>query len=252
LSSLSPAPNLQGLPSRYAVDRTSSFDSQDSQRPQVTDDAQHDGMFGARSLQPLTWPPKGFDLRSKLSFDEAEAIVSKGAPSFKGFAFQTLNVPFRHSRFYAFAGMMDGNESLESSSKLSPLTEGMSFALDGAYESLMPWESLEQPSMTMCFGASPGTITLNHWVGLVARHLPSSETDSVVLFRPMSLKMVLDRLEFLEYGLDEDVSSKHILTLSLKITVCCTSPKLWRAFCTCTWFTTRIWICPERTTWAGR
>lgn len=252
LSSLSPAHNLQELPSNNAVDLSSSFDSQDFQGSQVKDDTQHNGGYGAQSLQQLTWPPKGLELRSKFSFDEAQAIISKGAPLFKGFAFQTLNVPLRRSRFYAFAGMIDGNESLESLSKLSPLTEGMSFALEGAYESLMPWESLEQPSMTMCFGSSPGTVTLNHYVGLVARHLPPLVTDSAVLFRPMSLKTVLDRLKYLEHGLDKDVSPKYIRVLSLRLTMCCTSLKSWRAFCTCIWFMIRIWMYPERTTWAGR
>ncbi len=216
LGPLSPAHKLQELGSNNAADHTSSFGSQDSQSTQVKYNAQHDVVSTEQSLDQPTWPPEGLELVSKLSFDEAEAIVSKGAPSFKGFAFQTVNVPFRHSRFYAFAGMMDGKDSLEAAPELSPLTEGMSFALEGAYDSLMPWESLEQPSMTMCFGASPGTITLNQWVGLVARHLPPSETDSNVVLRPIPLVTVLDRLKFLESGLDEDVSlkyfhSKHIL-----------------------------------------
>ena len=163
-------------------------------------------MLHAEPARQLIWPPKGLKLRSKLTFDEAEALVGRGAVVFKGFAHQTPNVPFKHSRFYAFAGMKDGSESLEASYKPSPLTEGMSFALAHAFEYLMPWETLEQPSMIMCFGALPGTISLNYWVGLATRKVPHSETTSDLISRPMELTTIMDRLRFLENGLDDTVS----------------------------------------------
>ena len=168
--------------------------------------AKHHAVPRTKPARQPTWPPKGLKLRSKLTFIEAEALVGKGAIVFKGFAHQTPNVPFKHSRFYAFAGMRDGSESLEASYKPVPLIEGMSFALAHAFEYLMPWETLEQPSMSVCFGASPGTISLNYWVSLATRRLPHSETTSDLISRPMELTTIMDRLQYLENGLDDTVS----------------------------------------------
>ena len=192
----------------HVAARSRSSNSQSIHRSQVEDSNRRNGASGAQFVQELIWPPKGVDIRSKLSHDEAEAFVGNGTASFKGFAFQTPNVPFRHSRFYAFAGMKDGEESLEAFFKPSPLITEMSLALSQESESLMPWETLEQPSMTMCFGSLPGTITLNYWVGLAVRALPPSETTSNILVWPLELKTILDRLEFLEYGLDKNVSAQ--------------------------------------------
>ena len=130
---------------------------------------------------------------------------------FKGFEDQLSNTPFRHSRFYAFAGIRDEKKSLEISCKPPLLIEDMSFALAPAFERLMPWETLDQPSMTVCFGTLPGTMCLNYWVGSATRQLPQSETASDIISRPMELGTILDRLHFLEHGLNEDVSSQRNL-----------------------------------------
>ena len=158
-------------------------------------------------MQQPKWPPEGVDIRFKLSLEDAETLIGEGAAFFQGFAFQTLNVPFRHYRFYAFAGIRDGQQSLEALLKPFPLSRTMSLVLGQESESPMPWETLEQPSKTMCFGSSPGTITMNYWVGLAMRRLPPSETVSNILVRPLELVTILDRLEFLEGGLDQHVSS---------------------------------------------
>jgi len=193
------------------ADGASSFSTEDSQRSQLRGDAQHNAVSGAQPVRQLTWPPRGHDIHAKIKLAEAEALVSKGAPVFKGLALQAPNVSFRHSRFYAFAGMKDGKESLEASCEPSPLIGGMSFALEGPIEKLMPWETLEQPSMTVCFGTLPGTTTMNRWVSLISRHPRQRETNSIIVLRPMPLTTILDRLKFLEHGLDEQVSQKCVL-----------------------------------------
>lgn len=82
----------------------------------------------------------------------------------------------------------------------------MSFRLRGGPGStLYPWETLEQPSLSFCYGYRPGTITLNHWVSLSGKPNPRIELrDPDVKPREVELSTILQRLIDLQGGFEED------------------------------------------------
>jgi hypothetical protein len=82
----------------------------------------------------------------------------------------------------------------------------ISLDLTGASESQFPWLSLEQPCMAYAFGKSAGTTTLNYWASKSGSNPPPSKRTSEAIPRRMKLLQILDRLQSLEGGLEEDVS----------------------------------------------
>ncbi|OAA66451.1 hypothetical protein SPI_01027 [Niveomyces insectorum RCEF 264] len=75
-----------------------------------------------------------------------------------------------------------------------------------AAPALHPWDTLEQPSFAFCFGRRPGTIALNHWIGL-SNVLPPTIAlrDSGSRPRDITLAQICQRLRDLQAnGLGED------------------------------------------------
>jgi hypothetical protein len=158
------------------------------------------------SVQGSIWPLDGLHARSYLTSEDAVILIGQGALHFEGSNFQAYHTSQPRTRYFAFAGVIgkDGHPSLSSrSGRLSP---GFSLVLGGRVDKDQPWDTLEQPSMTMCFGKIPGSISLNRYVGRVNRPLKDKESNSLIERREMSMRDILDRLACLQHGLDLDVS----------------------------------------------
>ncbi len=64
--------------------------------------------------------------------------------------------------------------------------------------------------MAYAFGKSAGTTTLNYWVSKSGSSDPPTQFAGEVKPRKIKLLQILDRLQTLENGLDEDVSPRPI------------------------------------------
>jgi hypothetical protein len=78
--------------------------------------------------------------------------------------------------------------------------------MTGASDSQFPWLAHEYPCMAYAFGKSAGTTTLNYWVSKCGSSNPPMQFASEVKPRKIKLLQILDRLQNLESGLNEDVS----------------------------------------------
>lgn len=76
-----------------------------------------------------------------------------------------------------------------------------------------PWETLEQPSMALCFTNTPGTITLNRYVTSITGPVIVDPPISSIVCRDMALRKILRRLHYLQSGLEEDVRPSDIFAL---------------------------------------
>lgn len=84
--------------------------------------------------------------------------------------------------------------------------QGFSLVLGHHPDPSRPWETLEQPSMTLCFGRIPGSITINQYVGSEGDFSEDTHGAASVSCREMKTRDVLDRLDCLQHGLEDDVS----------------------------------------------
>jgi hypothetical protein len=84
----------------------------------------------------------------------------------------------------------------------------LSLNMTGAADSQFPWLSLEQPCMAYAFGKSAGTTTLNYWVSKSGSGNPPTKFAGEAKPRKLKFLQILDRLQHLENGLEEDVSAK--------------------------------------------
>jgi hypothetical protein len=91
-----------------------------------------------------------------------------------------------------------------------PAYKDMSLNMTGASDSQFPWLSQEQPCMAYAFGKSAGTTTLNYWVSKSGSSGPPTQFASDVKPRKIKLLQILDRLQKLESGLNEDVSVQSV------------------------------------------
>jgi len=132
-----------------------------------------------------------------------ESICS-GVPVFKG---HRLPIPHTSQEYYNLYATVVGNGPV-GSDRAEPYNVAFaacSFPLQGNGAASYPWETLEQPSMSFCYGVQPGTITLNHWVGLSGHPAPAIELrDPGVKPREVELSTILERLIYLERGFEED------------------------------------------------
>lgn len=153
------------------------------------------------------WPSKGLERQVILSAQEAENLVCEGALSFDGQIFRVNHPTTCSVRFYAIVSIKDGKQGLQDLGENLPAFPDTSLAILGSVEGILPWETLEQPSMTHCFGIQPGTITLNHWVSLRnSPKVPTIGSESYACARDINHLLVLQRLHYLQGGLDLDVS----------------------------------------------
>lgn len=149
------------------------------------------------------WPPKGLNSTSRVSAKDASALICSGTLSFRGLICRENYNDAPHIRLYASVAleMSDGRHSMVDHLCQAPVD--MSLQLFDIIADAMPWETLEQPSMTYCFGLLPGTLTLNRYVGLINRSLPSVPFPYyTVMARQTDDLLVLRRLYFLQGPMD--------------------------------------------------
>lgn len=116
-------------------------------------------------------------------------------------------VPHASEDFYALFAAADGNGDMgdDAAEPFTAAFTASSFKLQGSGPPLHPWETLEQPSLAFCYGARPGTCTLNHWTSLSGRPNAYIELrDPGVRPREVELGTILERLIYLEDGFEED------------------------------------------------
>ncbi|KAI2485166.1 hypothetical protein Ptr902_04106 [Pyrenophora tritici-repentis] len=149
------------------------------------------------------WPPKGYRSEDALQPAEAEDLICAGASSFKGYSDAIANAPAGYNRFYA---VMDAEH--QSRTDRAPFQQqayrDISLNMTGSSESQFPWLAHEYPCMAYAFGKSAGTTTLNYWVGKSgSSHAPMQYVGEE---KPRKIKLlqILDRLQKLESGLNED------------------------------------------------
>lgn len=131
-------------------------------------------------------------------------LIASGVPVFKG---HRRDIPHSSSEYYTLYATCDGNGGAGSDSGLlyNAAFAAASFRLQGSGAAAYPWETLEQPSLEFCYGTRPGTITLNHWVGLSGNPNLSIELrDLGINPREVEFSVILERLIFLEGGFEED------------------------------------------------
>ncbi|KAF2454459.1 hypothetical protein BDY21DRAFT_291255 [Lineolata rhizophorae] len=148
------------------------------------------------------WPPRGFQYQSVLTPREADDTVCRGASTFKGYKDAVAN---SQGHWHFFAVMeTDSAQRADRAEPRHPAFRDVSLTVTGPEDSAFPWVSLEQPSMAFCFGATPGTVTLNYRVGKSGNLHPGVQYGSKVRPKKAKLFDVLDRLRRLERGLDDE------------------------------------------------
>ena len=177
-----------------------------------SDSASSFGTGFENTCETVTWPPPGLTQSSELIACDAEVLICKGASTSEGYVSVMRNDPHQY-RCFAFAGTPE-REKLEchGNSSSEGITEWMTLTLNDPPEKLRPWDTVEQPSMLLRFGTIPGTITLNQWVGScnLNTQAPGSLSKSAIEPREIGLLSILERLSFVQCGLEDDVSGVHI------------------------------------------
>lgn len=153
------------------------------------------------------WPPKGYRLEDALEPAEAEDLICAGASTFKGYRDAIPNAPEGYNRFYAVMEAEHQSRTDRASFQQQAYRD-ISLNMTGTQDNQFPWLSHEYPCMAYAFGKSAGTTTLNYWVS------KSGTSHAPVKFagdaqpRKIKLLQILDRLQRLENGLNEDVSQQ--------------------------------------------
>ncbi|KAK0704954.1 hypothetical protein B0H67DRAFT_522352 [Lasiosphaeris hirsuta] len=197
-----------------APPRTSGYDvpSSDRRRPRRPDpSAKGKGRevsgHNGRSYEtgPLTeWPPSGISNKEELSLGPAMQLISRGVPAFKG---HKRPIPHVSDNYYALFATAAGNrgDETDAANQHDSMTQLMTLRILGSGAATYPWETLEQPSYSFCFGSRPGTITLNHWASMASVLPPSiALRDPGVMPREVNLERILERIKELERGLEDD------------------------------------------------
>mgnify|MGYP004507632377 CR=1 FL=1 len=161
------------------------------------------------------WPPRGYRHVDALDARQAEELIRAGTSMFKGYADAIHSAPAGYNRFYA---VVDGEH--QGRPDRAPFHKdaykAISLGLVGASENQFPWSALEQPCMAYAFGKSAGTTTLNSWASKSSSTPPKRERTGTAVPRKLKLLQILDRLQSLEGGLEEDVSLQLHLGDTLK------------------------------------
>lgn len=148
--------------------------------------------------EPVVWPPRGFTDQSVLTYDEAVSLVSNGAVLFRGFSLPAHHTTNRHAHFHALLELSNGHRIREATSPTTIIADCMSFPLNEGLEEPAPCNTLEQPSMTLCFGRYPGTMSFGRYIGRMNRPVATIERPPEIMLRRIDLSQVLDRLQFLQ------------------------------------------------------
>ena len=150
------------------------------------------------------WPPAGYRQDDALSPQEAEDLICAGASEFQGYSDPIPNMPEGYNYFYAV--MKSEHQTRTDRAPFQHAAyRDISLNTTGAAESQSPWLSLEQPCMAYAFGKSAGTTTLNYWTSKSGSTLPPTKPTGEARPRRLKFLQILDRLQHLETGLEEDV-----------------------------------------------
>ena len=148
----------------------------------------------------ITWPPRSLSLESELSGKKAELYITEGTLFFEGFVFQANHTLIRQPRLYATVSITVAGQEPEAFSQPGCTIADTSLVLSS--------QPLEQPSLALCFGALPGTITLHRYVNAITgprRLEPLSDYE--IQPRATDGLLVIQRLHFLmKHGWNEEVS----------------------------------------------
>lgn len=151
---------------------------------------------------PRLWPPPGLNYHSKLTGEEAEILICKGACVFEGFLSQAPHGSAGHVRYNAFPSTGGREKNIQPDCTSTEHLGKMAIARIDSIECCSPWEFLAQPVMASPFGAQPGTITLDHWVSMAGHPVVVMEDTEEGLAKPREMEFfdVLNRLEQLQQG----------------------------------------------------
>ncbi|CAG8953769.1 hypothetical protein HYFRA_00006660 [Hymenoscyphus fraxineus] len=180
-----------------------------SETPKSTKDDRRKSIssYDSGSPQPLAltvWPPDGLAPNGNMSQGKAMELIANGVPVFKGVR---RPIPHASDEYYSLYATCEGNGRAgnDRATPFHAAYTAWSFRLQGPDPPLYPWETLEQPSLSFCYGTRPGTRTLNHWVGLSGNPSPPIELrEPNMRPREAELKTILERLIYLEGGFEED------------------------------------------------
>lgn len=158
------------------------------------------------SPSPLTaWPPSGMASQEELAPQHALDLIAHGAPTHRG---HKRPVPHASDQYYALYSTSTGtrhDDGTDAADLRDNMTTLMTLRIHGKGQATKPWETLEQPSYAFYWGRLQGTITLNQWAAACAvLPPPIALRDSGVEPRDMSLARVLERLQELQAGLEDD------------------------------------------------
>ncbi|CAG9938837.1 unnamed protein product [Clonostachys rosea f. rosea IK726] len=157
------------------------------------------------SPEPLTqWPPSGIRPNQELTSQEATQLICRGVPLYQGCKRQVPHASEDYFALYATTAenRAKGTDAIDLHDAMVHL---MTIKLQSTDAAANPWESLEQPSYGFHYGEHEGSITLNRWVSTASVYPPSIRLkDAGVMPRPMSLERILDRVQELQAGLEED------------------------------------------------
>ena len=130
-------------------------------------------------------------------------LIATGVPVFKGSRRLVPNLPDAYNLYATCEG--NKRAGSDNATPFNAAFTACSFRLQDSDPAQHPWETLEQPSMAFCYGARPGTITLNHWVSSFGKpNLTMELADPDVRPREVELSPILERLIYLEGGFEED------------------------------------------------
>lgn len=185
---------------------TSTSRSPHHARPSTGRSSKYTEGLRAPKYKPLTeWPPHGISDDAELTQGKAMQLIATGVPAFKG---MTESIPHSSKDYFALYATCNGNLGAGSDRVeiFSRAFKADSMRLQGPGDPDRPWETLDQPSMAFAYGTLGGTITLNHWCGINGNpHAPIELRDSgIQSLRVIDLDTILDRLRYLEAGIDDE------------------------------------------------
>ncbi|EMD59282.1 hypothetical protein COCSADRAFT_41149 [Bipolaris sorokiniana ND90Pr] len=149
------------------------------------------------------WPPKGYRSEDALDPAEADDLICAGASTFKGYRDAIANAPDGYNRFYAVLEAEHQSRTDRAHFQQQAYRD-ISLNMTGTRDDQFPWSSHEYPCMAYAFGKSAGTTTLNYWVSKSGTSHAPIKFAGDAQPRKIKLLQILDRLQKLESGLNED------------------------------------------------
>ncbi|KAL8692298.1 MAG: hypothetical protein Q9218_002640 [Villophora microphyllina] len=149
-----------------------------------------------------SWPPRGLSDQSLLSFNEAVVFIAEGAICFEAKFIIANHGKQGDIHILPLIGLINGPLILEATAPSAILADCMSFPRNGAAYSQEPWITLEQPSMVLCFGRFPGTMTLNRYMGTLNYQTAPVDSPPMAMLREVNFYQIIDRLRYLQDVID--------------------------------------------------